>query len=68
MSTIIAEVYEAFKAAGVSDEQAKSASQAIADYEMRFSKIDTELAVLKWMVGLSIILNVSILMKLFSIF
>ncbi len=38
MSTMITELYEALKEAGVSEEKSKAASQAIADYEERISK------------------------------
>ncbi len=54
MSTMITEVYEAFKEAGTSEEKAKAAAIALADYEARFNKIDTDLLILKWMLGIVI--------------
>ena len=51
MSTMISEVYDAFKAAGVSEEQSRKAAEVIAGYENRFTKIEPDLLVLKWMVG-----------------
>ena len=54
MSTMITEVYEAFKDAGTSEEKAKAAATALADYEARFNKIDTDLLILKWMLGIVI--------------
>jgi hypothetical protein len=51
MSTIIVELYDALKEAGASDEQARAAAQALANYDSPFSKIEADLRVLKWMVG-----------------
>ena len=63
MSAMIAEVYDALKDAGASEEKAKAAAKAVADYDMRFIKIEADLLVLRWMVGailagvLSLVLN-----------
>ncbi len=58
MSMMVAELYDALKDAGASEEAAKKAATAIADYESRFDSIDrglvalqTELAMVKWLVG-----------------
>ena len=51
MTTMISELYEALIDAGASQEKAKEASKAIAEYKDRFSKIDPDLRILKWMVG-----------------
>ncbi len=51
MTTMIAEVYEAFIAAGTPQDKARAAAKAVADYEARFARIETDLAVLKWMSG-----------------
>jgi hypothetical protein len=40
MTTMISEVYEAFKEANVSDASARKASEAIAAYQARFANID----------------------------
>lgn len=68
MSTMIIEVYDAFKSAGASEEKATAAAKAIADYDNRFSKIETEpstikgeLSALKIMVGVTIVLNMAII-------
>lgn len=37
--------------AGASEDKAGEAARAIAEYENRFSKIDSDLRILKWMVG-----------------
>jgi len=75
MSTMIAEIYDAFKDAGVNDEKAKAAAKAVAEYDNRFNRVDNELAVIKaeivaaksevtvikWLMGISIALTISIL-------
>jgi CRISPR/Cas system-associated protein Cas10 (large subunit of type III CRISPR-Cas system) len=66
MSTMIFEIYDALKEAGASEEKAKKAAEALAAYEFRFSKMDTDLPVLKWMVGFNLAISVSVLFKLFS--
>jgi capsule polysaccharide export protein KpsE/RkpR len=47
MSTMIAEVYDALKEAGASEEKAKAAAMALADYRNRFDRIDFDLGSLK---------------------
>ena len=65
MTTMIAEVYDAFIAAGTPEDKAKAASQALADYENRLSKIDADLLVLKWMTGAIVAGVVSLVLKTF---
>ena len=65
MATMISEVYDAFIAAGTPEDKARKAAEALADYENRFTKIDAELVILKWMVGFGIALSVAILVRLF---
>ena len=73
MSTMISEVYDAFKEAGVSEEKARKAAEAIAGYENRFAKIDERFAVmdgrlvlLQWMIGFNLAMTLAILWKVFS--
>lgn len=51
MSIMIAELYDALKEAGASEEKSRAAAKALADYESRFNKIDTELQLIKWMLA-----------------
>ena len=62
---MISEVYDAFVAAGAPEEKARRAAEAIASYENRFSRIEGDLSVLKWMVGFGIALDVAILIRVF---
>ena len=44
---MIAEVYDALKEAGASEEKAKAAAMALADYGNRFDRIELDLGVVK---------------------
>jgi hypothetical protein len=61
MATMIAELYDALKAAGAPDEQARRAAEVVAGYENRFARIETDLTLLKWMVGFNLALSIGIL-------
>ena len=63
MSAIVKEVYDAFREAGVSEEKSTEAAKAIADFDTRFAKLEADLLVLKWMVGLVIAVEVLPLLK-----
>jgi hypothetical protein len=55
---MISEVYDAFIASGAPEDKARKAAEALANYENRFSRIDAELVVLKWMVGFAIAIDI----------
>ena len=63
MSAIVKEVYDAFLDAGASEQKAAAAAKALADYDDRFNKIESDLLILKWMVGLVIVVNVLPMLK-----
>jgi hypothetical protein len=63
---MIFEVYDALKDAGATEEKAKKAAESLANYESRFNKVESELTLLKWMVGFNVGLSVAILLKLFG--
>ena len=63
MSAIVKEVYDAFREAGVSEQKSTEAAKAVADFDTRFAKLEADLLVLKWMVGLVIAAEVLPLLK-----
>lgn len=72
MPTIISEVYDAFIASGAPEDKARQAAEALAAFETRFAKIDTDLSAirsdinpLKWMNGVTWAFSLGILFKLF---
>jgi hypothetical protein len=69
---MITEVYEAFISAGAPEDKAKAAARAVAEYDSRFNRIDSDLALvkpemvaLKWMLGFVLAGVVSLVMKNF---
>lgn len=72
MAVMMARLYAALRAANVPDQTAREAAEEAAGYEDRFDrvearigKIETDLAVLKWMTATNIALTVLVLGKLF---
>lgn len=70
MSAIVKEVCDAFLEAGVGDEKATEAAKAIANHDARFGKIEADLLkieadllLLKWMVGLVIVVEALPILK-----
>jgi hypothetical protein len=66
MSTMITELYDALIDAGASDDKARAAAKAMADYDSRFNKIEADLQVVKWMLGVVLAGVVSIVVKSFA--
>ena len=69
---MIAEVYDAFLAAGAPEDKARKAAEAISNYDQRFDRVDRDIlkvqaeqVLLKWMVGFGIALDVAILIRVF---
>jgi hypothetical protein len=51
MAMMLSKIYDAFIAAGAPEEKARDAAEELAAYENRFAKIEPDLAVIKWMLG-----------------
>jgi hypothetical protein len=66
MALMIAEVYDAFRAANVPEEQARKAAEAVAAYEPRFGALERTLRVLEWMVGFNLAMTAAILWRVLS--
>jgi hypothetical protein len=56
---------DALIAAGAPDDKARAAAEELAGYESRFAKIETGLAVLKWMAGVNLAASLSLVIKAF---
>jgi hypothetical protein len=59
MAVMLSKTYAAFKAANVPDETARAAAEELAGFENRFARIETDLTLLKWMVGTHIALTLT---------
>jgi hypothetical protein len=66
MAVMLSKTYDALVAAGAPEEKARAAAEELAGYESRFIKIETDLAVLKWMVGVVIAGVASLIIKAFA--
>jgi hypothetical protein len=66
MAVMLSKTYDALVAAGAPEEKARAAAEELAGYESRFVKIETDLAVLKWMVGVVIAGVASLIIKAFA--
>ncbi|BFU90110.1 MAG: hypothetical protein NTAFB01_12970 [Nitrospira sp.] len=63
---MLAKLYTALKAAGASEAEAEAAAAEVAGYENRLAKIDSDVAVVKWMVGFNLAATTAMLFKMFS--
>lgn len=85
MSTMISEVYDAFVEAGASQDKARKAAEAVANFEVRFSSVDQriipfqgdanqhfaklegDVTLLKWMLGVVIGGIAALILKAFFV-
>ena len=65
MAVMLSRTYDALIAAGSPEDKARAAAEELAGYESRFAKIETELAVIKWMLGVVMAGVVSLVIKAF---
>jgi hypothetical protein len=61
---MISELYDALKSAGAPEDQARKAAEVVAGYDNRFSRIEGDLTLLKWMIGFNLAVSVGIVMLL----
>lgn len=77
MTTMISEIYEAFLSAGVPEEKARKAAEALSAENLAtkqdINRIEKELVeyrgrfnLLQWMIGFNLIFTMAILWKIFS--
>lgn len=62
MTTMIAEVYDAFKSAGVEENKALAAASAIADCQKDIAELSGDVKLIKWIVGFNLAFSVTVLM------
>ncbi len=64
MTTMIVEVYDAFKSAGAEDDKALAAATAIADYQRDIADLRGDVRLIKWMVGFNLAFSLGVVMLL----
>ncbi len=65
MATMVSEVYDALLEAGASQDKARKAAEAVANFENRFNRLEQDTALLKWMVGFNLAISAAVLLKVF---
>jgi hypothetical protein len=65
IAVMLSKTYDALVAAGAPEDKARAAAEEPDGYESRFAKIETDLAVLKWMVGVNLAASLSLVIKAF---
>lgn len=60
MALMLSKTYDAFRAAGAPDDKAREAAEEIAGFENRPTTIESDLKLLKWMVGFNLALSMVI--------
>jgi hypothetical protein len=77
MSIFIGEIYDAFLSAGVPEDKARKAAAVLTNYDDRFTKIETDLAIfraevrgeftlMKWMLGSVLAIGITLILKAFT--
>jgi hypothetical protein len=66
MAVTLSKTYDALIAAGAPDDKARAAAEELAGYKSRFTKIETDLPILKWMVGVNLAASLSLVIKAFA--
>ena len=61
MTTMIAEVHDAFKSAGAEEDKALAAATAIADYQRDIADLRGDVKLIKWIVGFNLAFSVTAL-------
>ena len=65
MSTIQAEVFEAFRAIDIPEDKAMKAAQALSRRDEDVSSLKSDMQLMKWMLGFVLAFQVAIFAKLF---
>ena len=64
MAMMMSSLYDALRNAGAGDDSAREAAEEVAGFENRFAKVETELTLLKCMVGFNLAMTAAVLAKL----
>ena len=60
MALVLSKTYDAFKAAGAPDDKAREAAEEIAGFEDRLHGVESDVKLVKWMVGFNLALSMTI--------
>ena len=60
MALMLSKIYDALRAAGAPDDMAREAAEEIAGFEDRLTGIESDLKLLKWMLGFNLALSMAV--------
>lgn len=60
MALMLSKTYDALRAAGAPDDMAREAAEEIAGFEDRLTGIESDLKLLKWMLGFNLALSMAV--------
>ena len=66
MALMLSSLYDALIDAGASEEKARRAAEEAAQYAARFARLEADVSLVKWMVGVNLAIGLGILVKLFT--
>lgn len=64
MAMMMAALNDALRSAG--DETARKAAEEVAGFEIGFAQVESELPVIKWMIGFNLAITAAVLAKLIA--
>jgi hypothetical protein len=65
MPLMLGKLHDALVQAGADEVRAREASEEVAEYENRLAHVESDLTLLKWMVGFNLAMSIAILLRLF---
>ena len=66
MALMMGKLHEALVGAGTDQNLAREAAEEVANYDNRIGKVESDLVLLKWMMGFNIAMTLAILWRVFS--
>ena len=67
MAFVLSKIYDAFKAAGAPDDKAREAAEEIAGFEDRLRGVESDVKLIKWMVGFNLALSMAVVALLLRV-
>ena len=64
---MLSKTFDAFKAAGAPDDKAREAAEGIAGFEDRLTRIESDVKLLKWMLGFNLALSMAVVALLLRV-
>jgi hypothetical protein len=64
MALMMGALYDALRSANVDDDKSRKAAEEVADFQKQIGDLKSDMAVMKWMLGFTLALNVAILLLL----